>query len=152
MVVYLYKKGTQTMKNIITTIAMFILTIVAQAQTFTVKVDTIYTFKHDKSIETQKAFDSGMVKDFGAGVRNLKLEFDEVNKVITTFENGVIIEISDIKEISYLDSQKHYYTEKGGFVFYKNKDGNDYLAGAYFDPKTPNVVNGFYAKIKKGDE
>ena len=32
MVVYLYKKGRQTMKNIITTIAMFILTITAQAQ------------------------------------------------------------------------------------------------------------------------
>jgi hypothetical protein len=32
MVVYLYKKGRQTMKNIITAIAMFILTITAQAQ------------------------------------------------------------------------------------------------------------------------
>lgn len=152
MVVYLYKKGTQTMKNIITTIAMFILTIAAQAQTFTVKVDTIYTFKHDKSIETQKAFDSGMVKDFGAGVRNLKLEFDEVNKVITTFENGVIVEISDIKEISNINSEKRYFTEKGGFVFYKDKNGDDSLAGAYFESKNPNIVNGFYAKIKKGDE
>jgi uncharacterized protein YkwD len=35
MVVYLYKKGRQTMKNIITTIAMFILTITVQAQFLT---------------------------------------------------------------------------------------------------------------------
>ena len=152
MVVYSYKKGRQTMKNIITTIAMFILTITAQAQTYTVKVDTIYTFKHDKSIETQKAFDSGMVKDFGSGVRNLKLEFDETNKVVTTFENGMIMEISSIKEISNINGEKRYFTEVGGFVFYKDKDGYDSLAGAYFDPKSPNTVNGFYAKIKKGDE
>ena len=152
MVVYLYKKGRQTMKNIITTIAMFILTIGAQAQTYTVKVDTIYTFKHDKSIETQKAFDSGMVKDFGVGVRNLKFEFDETNKVITTFENGLIMEISDIKEISNINGEKRYFTEVGGFVFYKDKNGDESLAGAYFDSKSPNIVNGFYSKIKKGDE
>ena len=152
MVVYLYKKGTQTMKNIITTIAMFILTIGAQAQAYTVSVDTIYTFKHDKSIETQKAFDSNMVKDFGCGVRNLKIEFDEVNKIITTFENGVILEISSIKEITNINGEKRYFTEFGGFVFYKDKNGYDSLAGAYFDKKNPNTVNGFYAKIKKGDE
>ena len=35
MVVYLYKKGRQTMKNIITTIAMFISTITVQAQFLT---------------------------------------------------------------------------------------------------------------------
>ena len=140
------------MKNVIFILGLIFLNVNVQAQNIIVKLDTIYSFKHDKSIETQKAFDSGVVRDFGFSFKNLKLDFDEVNKIITTFENGVIVEISDIKEISYLNGQKQYYTEKGGFVFYKNKNGEDCLAGAYFDPKTPNVVNGFYAKIKKGDE
>lgn len=149
------------MKNIITAIAIMFLTLTVKAQDLVVNVDTVYSFKHPKSVPTPKAFDSGLVSDFGVSAKNIQIVFDDLNRVITTKENGVVIEISDIREISYVNGEKWYYTNVidnkgvlcgGGFVITKGKDGNDYLAGAVISPENPNVVNGFYGKIKKGDE
>ena len=63
MVVYLYKKGRQTMKNIITTIAMFILTITAQAQVY--KLEKFYNFKHDALWMTPYAVNNDLDTSLG---------------------------------------------------------------------------------------
>jgi hypothetical protein len=149
------------MKNIITTIAIMLLSVNVKAQDLVVNVDTVYSFKHPKSVPTPKAFDSGLVSDFGVSAKSLQIVFDDLNKTITTLDGGVVIEVSYIREISYVNDEKWYYTNivdrkgvlcGGGFVITKGKDGNDYLAGAVISPENPNVVNGFYGKIKKGDE
>jgi hypothetical protein len=90
MVVYLYKKGRQTMKNIITTIAMFILTITAQAQTIT--TDSFYTFTHDTTVSSFDALENNKCVKFGWTYGKTKYEIDEVNKyiMITYVENGVV--------------------------------------------------------------
>jgi len=75
MVVYLYKKGRQTMKNIITTIAMFILTITAQAQTIT--TDSFYQFTHDTTISTFDASDKNQCKNIGWVVGKTKYDIFE---------------------------------------------------------------------------
>jgi hypothetical protein len=49
MVVYLYKKGRQTMKNTITTIAMFILSILSVKAQQTYVLDSILVFKYQNS-------------------------------------------------------------------------------------------------------
>jgi hypothetical protein len=145
------------MNNIITVIAIMLLSINVKAQYLVVNVDTVYSFKHPKSVPTPIAFDSGFVSDFGISINNIQIVFDDSNSVITTKQNGVVIEISDIREISYDNGEKRYYTNVinkegvlcgGGFVITKGKDGNDYLAGAIISPENPNVVNGFYGKIK----
>jgi hypothetical protein len=145
------------MNNIITVIAIMLLSINVKAQYLVVNVDTVYSFKHPKSVSTPIAFDSGFVSDFGISINNIQIVFDDSNSVITTKQNGVVIEISDIREISYDNGEKRYYTNVinkegvlcgGGFVITKGKDGNDYLAGAIISPENPNVVNGFYGKIK----
>jgi hypothetical protein len=90
MVVYLYKKGRQTMKNIITTIAMFILTITAQAQTIT--TDSFYTFTHDTTVSSFDALENNKCVKFGWNYGKTKYEIDEANKyiMITYIKSGVV--------------------------------------------------------------
>jgi hypothetical protein len=80
MVVYSYKKGRQTMKNIITTIAMFILTITAQAQSV-YKFDKFYNYKHNSIWESPYAVNNDMDSNLGSGMA--KCEMTLVNKTIT---------------------------------------------------------------------
>ena len=89
MVVYLYKKGRQIMKNIITTIAMFILTIGAQAQTIT--TDSFYQFTHDTTISTFEASEKNQCKNIGWVVGKVKYEFFDESKtiIITYVKDGV---------------------------------------------------------------
>ena len=79
MVVYSYKKGRQTMKNIITTIAMFILTITAQAQVY--KFENFYNYKHLSIWESPYAVNNDMDSNLGSGMA--KCEMTLVNKTIT---------------------------------------------------------------------
>ena len=89
MVVYLYKKGRQTMKNIITTIAMFILTITAQAQILTVKADSFYHFKHSLDISTDEAVQTKNYTFIDYKVGQVEFKFNEAEKmVLITFSNG----------------------------------------------------------------
>jgi hypothetical protein len=78
------------MKNIITTIAMFILTITAQAQTIT--TDSFYTFTHDTTVSSFDALENNKCEKFGWTYGKTKYEIDEVNKyiMITYVENGVV--------------------------------------------------------------
>jgi len=80
MVVYLYKKGRQTMKNIITTIAMFILTITAQAQSV-YKFENFYNYKHLSIWESPYAVNNDMDSNLGSGMAKCEMTLE--NKTIT---------------------------------------------------------------------
>ena len=93
MVVYLYKKGRQTMKNIITTIAMFILTITAQAQTIT--TDSFYQFTHDTNISTFEASEKNQCVNIGWVVGKTKYEvFEDSKTIILTYKKDGIESVS----------------------------------------------------------
>ena len=116
MVVYLYKKGTQTMKNIITTIAMFILTIGAQAQTIT--TDSFYQFTHDTTISTFEASEKNQCKNIGWVVGKVKYEFFDESKtiIITYVKDGVeVMEYMIVNKIVKEGVAKQYFVsnEKG---------------------------------------
>jgi hypothetical protein len=116
MVVYLYKKGRQTMKNIITAIAMFILTIGAQSQTIT--TDSFYQFTHDTSISTFEASEKNMCVNIGWVLSKAKYEFyDEIKTIILTYvkDGAEVIEYMTVNKIVKEGVAKQYFvsTEKG---------------------------------------
>jgi len=93
MVVYLYKKGRQTMKNIITTIAMFILTIAAQAQTIT--TDSFYQFTHDTTISTFEASEKNQCVNIGWVVGKTKYEvFEDSKTIVLTYKKDGVESVS----------------------------------------------------------
>lgn len=71
------------MKNIITTIALFLTAVVAQAQVV-VKFNTFYTFSHDTSVNTFDAFSKNLDSNMGSFVANTTLSFDTVKMVYTS--------------------------------------------------------------------
>ena len=93
MVVYLYKKGRQTMKNIITAIAMFILTITAQAQTIT--TDSFYQFTHDTNISTFEASEKNQCVNIGWVVGKTKYEvFEDSKTIVLTYKKDGVESVS----------------------------------------------------------
>lgn len=129
MVVYSYKKGTQTMKNIITTIAMFILTIGAQAQKV-YKFEKFYNYQHTSLLVSPFAVNNDMDTNMGSGVAKCKMTIysDKIviknKKVKQNFEYTI-----DSVENVYGNEYVVYYTKNkslGGqeFTFYLIKDGN----------------------------
>ena len=93
MVVYLYKKGRQTMKNIITTIAMFILTIAAQGQTIT--TDSFYQFTHDTTISTFEASEKNQCVNIGWVVGKTKYEvFEDSKTIVLTYKKDGVESVS----------------------------------------------------------
>jgi hypothetical protein len=93
MVVYLYKKGRQTMKNIITAIAMFILTIAAQAQTIT--TDSFYQFTHDITISTFEASEKNQCVNTGWVVGKTKYEvFEDSKTIVLTYKKDGVESVS----------------------------------------------------------
>jgi hypothetical protein len=116
MVVYLYKKGRQTMKNIITTIAMFILTITAQAQTIT--TDSFYQFTHDTTISTFEASENNQCENIGWVVGKTKYEIFEDSKLIilTYVEDGV-------ETVNYLEINKIVKEGVAKQYFVNTEDG-----------------------------
>jgi hypothetical protein len=140
---------------------LFLVSSFVKAQNDTFVLDTIYSFKHPKSVATPDAFKNGYVTDFKYGVEKTKVIFDELNNKVFTYKNGILSEVSEIREISYINGEKYVYTNVldnmgvlcgGGFVVTKGTDGKMYLAGSYISPLKPDVVNGFYSKIEKGDK
>jgi len=116
MVVYLYKKGRQTMKNIITTIAMFILTIGAQAQTIT--TDSFYQYTHDTTISTFEASEKNQCVNIGWVEGKTKYEFfDESKTIVLTYtKDGVeTVDYLTVNKIVKEGVAKQYFvsTEKG---------------------------------------
>lgn len=129
MVVYSYKKGTQTMKNIITTIAMFILTIGTQAQSV-YKFDKFYNYKHNSLLVSPFAVNNDEDSSLGSGVSKCKMTIysDKIviknKKMKQTFEYTI-----DSVENVFGNDYVVYYTKNKGlgdqeFTFYLIKDGN----------------------------
>ena len=110
------KKGENNMKsNIITTITMFILTITAQAQQTTVKLNHYYFFKHDAQHTTVDALNNNLETSLG-GIDNKEtvLVFDETNMVINlkTELNGNS-GVSKIDKVIVLGPKTVMYLTKG---------------------------------------
>ena len=90
------------MKNIITTIAMFILTIGAQAQIVTVKADSFYHFKHSLDISTDEAVQTKNYTFIDYKVGQAEFKFDEVNKMVSiTFYDGS-------QDFAFIDSMSKF--------------------------------------------
>ena len=126
------------MKNIILTIAMFILTITAQAQI--IKVDSCYQFTHDTSISTYEAQEKNKSVDYGWVYGSAKYEINEDQKMIvyTFFDNGVEkVQILDIIKVVKEGCAKQYFFNidnklSGDVILTKDKEHkNDMISNIY---------------------
>jgi hypothetical protein len=79
------------MENIITTIAMFILTVTAQAQTIT--TDSFYTYTHDTTVSSFDALENNKCVKFGWNYGKTKYEIDEANKyIMITYTKDCVVQ------------------------------------------------------------
>jgi hypothetical protein len=117
MVVYLYKKGRQTMKNIITAIAMFILTIAAQAQTIT--TDSFYQFTHDTTISTFEASEKNQCVNIGWVVGKTKYEvFEDSKTIVLTYKKDGVESVSFLTINGVVKegvAKQYFVSTKNGF-------------------------------------
>jgi hypothetical protein len=118
MVVYLYKKGRQTMKNIITTIAMFILTITAQAQSVSYKMNAFYGFTHNAKYNTMYALNNDLETKLPSSRGDVVLTIDTSSRIMSLndIENGKVSKYF-IKKKEVLGENTDLY-----IVNYKGKD------------------------------
>jgi len=130
MVVYLYKKGRQTMKNIITTIAMFILTITAQAQTY--KMGKMVEKTFENTMEYFQADSLGLTKvvdsiftqsDVFVGKNKVIFKSQKSKKVFKITETILLTEQLDMYLVTDMKTKKSYSmyigkdNEKAFFLF-----------------------------------
>jgi hypothetical protein len=130
MVVYLYKKGRQTMKNIITTIAMFILTITAQAQTY--KMGKMVEKTFENTMEYFQADSLGLTKvvdsiftqsDVFVGKNKVTFKSQKSKKVFKITETILLTEQLDMYLVTDMKTKKSYSmyigkdNEKAFFLF-----------------------------------
>ena len=131
MVVYLYKKGRQTMKNIITTIAIFILTITAQAQTFVFQCKGVYNFEHTSGLNSMEVLNNNQETKLMGVTTNVVFIFDSVKNTMTrvdSFNKSVIVRtIVD----SYSENNYQSFTVT-------SPEGTDYLY--IFDKYNPTFL------------
>jgi hypothetical protein len=142
MVVYLYKKGRQTMKNIITTIAMFILTITVQAQAPQYE-NVHYTLD---SVMTAN-------KIFYVGAKDRKDEVQLLDSFQKVYSDGSFYIIPDVDKLPKLfdktnikyetigdESQANNYFDNSDVMGYKTFDLADgsQLIVIEFSYKLPN--------------
>jgi hypothetical protein len=115
MVVYLYKKGRQTMKNIITAIAMFILTITAQAQTYKMGNMVEKTFKNTMeyfqadSLGLTKVVDSIFTQsDVFVGKNKVTFKSQKSKKVFKITETILLTEQLGMYLVTDMKTKKSY--------------------------------------------
>jgi hypothetical protein len=116
MVVYLYKKGRQTMKNIITAIAMFILVINANAQTY--KMNAFYGFTHSSKYNTMYALNNDL---------DTKLPSTRGDVILSIDSDSHILKMNDInngKVYKYFIKKKEVLDEKTD-LYIVNYNGKD---------------------------
>jgi hypothetical protein len=150
MVVYLYKKGRQTMKNIITTIAMFILTITAQAQTIT--TDSFYQFTHDTTISTFEASEKNQCVNMGWVVGKTKYEiFENSNTIVITYiKDGVeSVNYYEVTKVVKDGVAKQYFVSgekgfNGDIIFTKDADHKQDMVVSRYILDGKMVVNESY--------
>jgi len=114
----LYKKGRQTMKNIITTIAMFILTITAQAQSVSYKMNAFYGFTHNAKYNTMYALNNDLETKLPSSRGDVVLTIDTASRIMSLndIENGKVSKYF-IKKKEVLGENTDLY-----IVNYKGKD------------------------------
>jgi hypothetical protein len=130
MVVYLYKKGRQTMKNIITAIAMFILTIAAQAQTY--KMGNMVEKTFENTMEYFQADSLGLTKvvdniftqsDVFVGKNKVTFKSQKSKKVFKITKTILLTEQLDMYLVTDMKTKKSYSmyigkdNEKAFFLF-----------------------------------
>lgn len=143
MVVYLYKKGRQTMKNIITTIAMFILTITAQAQTY--KMGNMVEKTFENTMEYFQADSLGLTKvvdsiftqsDVFVGKDNVTFKSKQNKKVFKITETILVSENLNMYLVTDTKTKKSY-----SMYFGKNGKEVFFLLQTYSDDmSTVNVI------------
>ena len=71
------------MKNTLLFIGLLLFGLNIKAQSYSVKLDTIYSFKHEKNISTPVALDSGFAYDNRVSINiGYKIVFDENRKIV----------------------------------------------------------------------
>jgi hypothetical protein len=143
MVVYLYKKGRQTMKNIITTIAMFILTITAQAQTY--KMGNMVEKTFENTMEYFQADSLGLTKvvdsiftqsDVFVGKNKVTFKSQKSEKVFKITETILLTEQLDMYLVTDIKTKKIYSMYIG-----KDNENAFFLFQTYSeDLKNVNVI------------
>ena len=131
MVVYLYKKGRQTMKNIITTIAMFILTITAQAQTFVFQCKGFYRFEHTSGLNSMEVLNNNQETKLMGQTSNIIFIFDSVKNTMTrvdSFNKSVMVR-TIVDSYSELNYQSFTVSSPEGvdYVYIFDKNDPSYL-------------------------
>jgi hypothetical protein len=124
------------MKNTITTIVMFILTITAQAQTIT--TDSFYQFTHDTTISTFEASEKNQCENIGWCYGKTKYEIfeDSKNIILTYVEDGVeTVNYLKINQIVKEGVAKQY------FVNTKDGEGCDIILTKDAENKRDMVVS-----------
>jgi hypothetical protein len=131
MVVYLYKEGRQTMKNIITTIAMFILTITAQAQVYQFHCKGFYNFEHTSGLNSMEVLNNNQETKLMGVTSNVVFIFDCVKNTMTdvdSFNKSVVV-----RPIIDSHSENNYQS-----FTVSSRDGTDYLY--IFDKYNPTFL------------
>lgn len=111
-------KRTQKMKNIITTIVMIILTITAQAQSISYKMNTFYGFTHNSNYNTMYALNNDLETKLPSTRGNVILTIDSLTHILSLndIENGKVKKYF-IKKKEVLGENTDLY-----IVNYKGKD------------------------------
>ena len=131
MVVYLYKKGRQTMKNIITTIAMFILTIAAQAQVYQFHCKDFYRFEHTSGLNSMEVLNNDQETKLMGQTSNIFFIFDSAKNTMTrvdSFNKSVMV-----RTIVDSHSENNYQS-----FTVSSPEGTDYLY--IFDKYNPTFL------------
>ena len=105
------------MKNIITAIAMFILTIAAQAQTIT--TDSFYQFTHDITISTFEASEKNQCVNIGWVVGKTKYEvFEDSKTIVLTYKKDGVESVSFLTINGVVKegvAKQYFVSTKNGF-------------------------------------
>ena len=105
------------MKNIITAIAMFILTIAAQAQTIT--TDSFYQFTHDTTISTFEASEKNQCVNIGWVVGKTKYEvFEDSKTIVLTYKKDGVESVSFLTINGVVKegvAKQYFVSTKNGF-------------------------------------
>ena len=106
------------MKNIITTIAMFILTITAQAQSVSYKMNAFYGFTHNSKYNTMYALNNDLETKLPSTRGDVVLTIDSASRIMSLndIENGKVSKYF-IKKKEVLGENTDLY-----IVNYKGKD------------------------------
>jgi len=146
MVVYLYKKGRQTMKNIITAIAIVLVSLisnVSNAQTYTLTYDTVQTFELNMNHSIGENLDKNLVTYTGVFYGKVDTMYIDLNKRVMDLGTGKMYIVryennDNLIKIEY--SKKYDGVYKTGYAFMGIKDNRRFLMSVSTDNNTGGIV------------